>query len=164
MTGLRSFDFAQAWVGMLVMLSLVMGHPGAAAAPRDERPSTDQEESAFRSFMKGSGIYSEQDYLQPGDWDEPSRWTVLQKLGRGLSNTVTGWLEIPMRLQQRYRPDDPVTSICTASLMGIARGVARTGVGLFETVTFLVAIPEDYQPILPPLGYFQGRGTRQPTY
>lgn len=76
------------------------------------------------------------------------------KLGRGLANSVTGWLEIPLTIQKRYQRDDTGTSMFIGTAMGLVRGILRTGVGLYETVTFWLPYPEEFAPILPSLEYF----------
>lgn len=85
------------------------------------------------------------------------------KLGRGVSNLVAGWLELPETVRRRYAPEDAAASIGTGIAFGLLRSVARTGVGLYETVTFPIPLPKHYHPILPPLESFQrGEGSRVP--
>ena len=77
------------------------------------------------------------------------------KLGRGLSNFLLGWLEIPLNVGKRYTASDTVGSTLGGVAIGAFKGAIRTGIGLYETVTFLVPYPEHYAPILPTLEYFQ---------
>jgi len=85
------------------------------------------------------------------------------KLGRGAANTLFGWLEIPETIHERYTPDDVGTGFFTGLGIGILKGLVRTGIGLYETVTFFLPYPEGFAPLLPPLGYFQqGRRERLP--
>ena len=84
-----------------------------------------------------------------------TRYPVFAKLGRGVSNLLGGWLEIPATMHAWYSKQDTAGSLIGGSVHGLLRGVARTAVGAFETVTFLLPIPRDYAPILPTLGYFQ---------
>jgi len=87
---------------------------------------------------------------------------ALEKLGRGLSNVAGGWLEIPLNIGTRYAPDNTAASLFTGTIYGILKGIVRTGVGAYETLTFFLPIPEDFAPILPILPYFQRTTKRQP--
>ena len=84
------------------------------------------------------------------------------KLGRGVSNFLLGWLEIPLNVQKRYTPTDTVGSGLAGAAVGIFKGAVRTGVGLYETVTFFLPLPERFEPILPTLEYFQKHTKRKP--
>ena len=79
------------------------------------------------------------------------------KLGRGVSNVLAGWLEVPETIRRRYSPDDVGSSIATGVAVGVLRTIMRTGVGLYETLTCPLPIPQCYRPILPPLDSFQRR-------
>jgi putative exosortase-associated protein (TIGR04073 family) len=79
---------------------------------------------------------------------------ILDKLGRGVSNALFGWLEIPATMGQRFDERNTGGSLVAGFAYGIVRGLIRTGVGVYETVTFPMPIPEHYAPILPTLAYF----------
>ena len=83
----------------------------------------------------------------------------LTKLGRGLSNLTFGWLEVPQNLDKGYeqRPDDVATGLFTGAVAGLGKTVQRMGVGAYETLTFWLPAPAEYEPILPPLKYFTQR-------
>ena len=85
----------------------------------------------------------------------PGRYPVFAKLGRGVSNALGGWLEIPATAHAWYSQRDTAGSLIGGTVHGVVRGIGRTAVGLFETATFLLPIPAGYAPIVPPLGYFQ---------
>ena len=87
---------------------------------------------------------------------------ALNKLGRGVSNALGGWLEVPLNIQQRYVEDDTAESLFTGLAYGLVKGVVRTGVGVYEAVTCFLPYPEEYAPILPVLGYFKKKEGRQP--
>lgn len=80
---------------------------------------------------------------------------ALNKLGRGVGNALGGWMEIPLNVGTRYSPSDSGSSFFTGLGYGIVKGVARTAVGLYETVTFFLPYPEDFAPILPTLEYYK---------
>ena len=87
---------------------------------------------------------------------------AFDKLGRGLSNALGGWLEIPLNVGKRYSTSDTGASFFTGLAHGVFKGVVRTGVGLYETATFFLPYPENYAPILPTLEYFQHQTKRKP--
>lgn len=87
---------------------------------------------------------------------------VFEKGGRGLSNVLGGWLEIPLNIDKRYSKSDVVGSTLTGAAVGVFKGLVRTGVGLYETVTFFLPYPENFAPILPTLEYFQKTPKRKP--
>ena len=80
------------------------------------------------------------------------------KLGRGLGNVFTGWLELPLNIQRYMGPHDQATGLFTGIVVGLVRAVGRTGAGVYETATFFLPYPEHYEPILPPLEYFTEEG------
>lgn len=80
---------------------------------------------------------------------------ALHKLGRGAANFTMGWLEIPLGIHQHKSPHDTGGSFFTGLAYGIVKGAARTGVGLFEVVTFWFPYPDDFAPVLPTLEYFR---------
>ena len=88
-------------------------------------------------------------------------YPAFDKLGRGVTNALGGWLEIPLNIQQRYRREDMLTSGVAGAMTGLVRGLVRTGVGVYETATFFLPLPENFAPILPTLPYFN-RATKRP--
>ena len=84
------------------------------------------------------------------------------KLGRGVANAFVGWVELPWNINARYSSTDPIASACTGAAYGLVKGLVRTGVGVYEAVTFFLPYPENFAPILPPLEYFQRNRTSKP--
>jgi putative exosortase-associated protein (TIGR04073 family) len=73
------------------------------------------------------------------------------KAFRGVSNTVLGLVtEIPRTMYYDSRTDGPTYGLTVGFLEGIALGLGRTAVGVFELVTFPIPFPRDYEPILNP--------------
>lgn len=79
------------------------------------------------------------------------------KLCRGVFNILTGWGEIPRQM---------IVSGCDKGWwavlpVGIPSGaimtVARTGVGVFETVFFMAPINDSYGPVMNPAFVWQKR-------
>jgi putative exosortase-associated protein (TIGR04073 family) len=82
------------------------------------------------------------------------------KLGRGLSNIAGGWLEVPANVGLYRSSRDTGGSFFTGLTYGLVRGVARTGVGFYETVTFPIPFPKCFAPILPTLPYYRKTPSR----
>ena len=89
---------------------------------------------------------------------------AFEKLGRGAANFLTGWMEVPLNIGYRYTPRDAATSMFTGAALGVMKGFVRTGVGLYEVVTFFLPYPENYAPILPTLDYFKRDQKREPLF
>ena len=87
---------------------------------------------------------------------------AFQKGGRGISNALGGWMEVPLNIHQRYSKSDTAGSMFTGLAYGLFKGAVRTGVGIYEVVTFFLPYPEDFRPILPPLKYYQKEPKRPP--
>lgn len=75
---------------------------------------------------------------------------MFHKLGRGIVNVLTCWVEIPRQISQDWQETDPVTGLVTGTVKGVGWGFARLASGVYETVTFPLPVPPDYQPLLLP--------------
>ena len=127
----------------LLMLGCVVGLmvPAATSATASRRdPGLDR----IDQFMQRHNMHPE-----------------LAKLGRGASNFTMGWLEIPLNIHKHKSKRDTVGSFFTGLFTGVARGVGRTGIGLYEMVTCFLPYPDDFAPILPTLDYFQKDTARE---
>lgn len=61
----------------------------------------------------------------------------LTKLGRGVSNILFGWAEIPVTFDQKYKEGKPLAYLLgVVPVLGGARAVMRTSTGVFEMVSF----------------------------
>ncbi|MBW7865751.1 MAG: exosortase system-associated protein, TIGR04073 family [Candidatus Hydrogenedens sp.] len=76
----------------------------------------------------------------------------LTKLGRGLSNVMLGWAEIPMTFDKNLKKGKPLGYLIgVAPVLGTARAVMRTGTGVFEASTFPFTDKDvNYDAILEP--------------
>lgn len=72
------------------------------------------------------------------------------KLGRGLANTLTGWVELPKNIYSTSVEDNPLAGITLGLAKGAGMTLVRTGAGIFEIATFPFPLPEDYKAILEP--------------
>lgn len=86
-----------------------------------------------------------------------------KKLGRGINNlTEFARLgEISRSVEQTFLWDGPQSAYTTGLIRGINRSLVRTGVGLYEVVTF--PIPS-YDPVLRPGGPILHDASVNPTY
>ena len=78
---------------------------------------------------------------------------VFEKLARGVGNLFLGFLEIPLAFHERFSERNTIDSTLSSIAIGTFKGAVRTGVGIYETITFLLPYPEHYAPILPTLDY-----------
>ena len=128
-------------IGAAALLAVgALTAPAQAATPElfPNPPSTTKAADPAEAFMLKHNLYH-----------------AAAKLGRGVANVLTGWVEIPIQMQNYYVPNDTGTSLFTGAAVGLARGVIRTGVGAYETVTFFLPYPEGFAPILPPLEHIR---------
>ncbi len=73
-----------------------------------------------------------------------------KKLGRGLANILTGWIELPKNIYDVSVEDNPLAGLTIGLAKGVGMTIVRTGAGVYEVVTFPFPIPEDYGPVLEP--------------
>jgi putative exosortase-associated protein (TIGR04073 family) len=85
------------------------------------------------------------------EYREQSAFGKMQgKLGRGLSNMTTGFVEIPKNVSREWRKSDPVTGVIVGGVKGVGWAATRFAVGAFDTVTFPVPVPGNYEPLMQP--------------
>lgn len=75
---------------------------------------------------------------------------AMMKLGRGAINLITGWVEIPRRMDETSKRSGLGTGLTWGLLRGMGHGFVRTAGGAYEVVTFPFPAPPDYQPIMRP--------------
>lgn len=75
---------------------------------------------------------------------------ITHKLFRGVANILTGWIEIPKNMYDDMVEVSPWYGWLTGLFKGLGYGIARTGTGVWDTVTFLFPIPSDYEPVWEP--------------
>ena len=72
-----------------------------------------------------------------------------RKLGRGLSNMVFGWSEIPVTITTINTNEGNSAAAGYGVARGVGRGFARFGVGLYEALLWPIPVYKGYMPILP---------------
>lgn len=75
---------------------------------------------------------------------------MFKKLGRGVVNILTGWMEVPKHMAKRWRQYDPITGIIVGGVEGFGWAFCRTLTGAYDVISFPFAVPKDYQPLMQP--------------
>ncbi len=60
------------------------------------------------------------------------------KLARGGVNLLAGWLEFPKQIYLVSKDENPYIGLTYGFVKGLYEGIARTGMGIFETVTCVI--------------------------
>ena len=76
--------------------------------------------------------------------------TPIRKFGRGVANLITSPFEIPKSIQEKLYDEGPVAALTYGLFDGIYKFVLRGVVGVYETVSFPIPFPTDYEPIVEP--------------
>lgn len=75
---------------------------------------------------------------------------MLHKLGRGITNVLTCWVEVPRQVATEWEARDPISGLVLGTIKGVGWGFARFATGVYETFTFPLPIPEGYKPLIEP--------------
>ncbi len=84
---------------------------------------------------------------------------ALTKFTRGFINIVTGWVEIPKRVQETSQTSGAAAGFTWGILRGIGHGFVRTAGGFYEFFTFPFPAPPGYEPIIQPEYVFTSEAT-----
>lgn len=68
----------------------------------------------------------------------------IHKFGRGVVNVLTGWIELPKQIHLGKTEDNPMTGVPIGLGKGVALTLLRTGIGLYEAVTFPLPYPHGF--------------------
>ena len=72
------------------------------------------------------------------------------KLTRGFVNIITGWVEVPKRIQETSQTSGAAAGFTWGLLRGIGHGFIRTAAGAYEFFTFPFPAPPGYEPVIRP--------------
>ncbi|MBI5686570.1 MAG: exosortase system-associated protein, TIGR04073 family [Verrucomicrobia bacterium] len=75
---------------------------------------------------------------------------ALRRFGRGLSNLVWGWTDVPLTMHQEDAMNGPAAAVTYGVVKGVAKLVSRTAVGVYEAGFFYLPFPDAYWPIIKP--------------
>ena len=88
--------------------------------------------------------------------DIPPAAQPLRKLSRGLANGFGGILAIPATIAAVGQEQGPLAGLTWGLFVGIGVAITRTAVGIAETLTFPLPLPQiGYEPLLEPEFLFQ---------
>ena len=79
-------------------------------------------------------------------WMGGSAWAQdpIHKMGRGVVNILTGWIELPKQISLGKEEENPVVGIGKGVLKGAGLTLLRAGIGIYEAVTFPIPYPRDF--------------------
>jgi putative exosortase-associated protein (TIGR04073 family) len=75
---------------------------------------------------------------------------MMHKLGRGVVNVFTCWVEVPRNIAIEWEKTDPATGLVLGTVKGFGWGFSRLATGFYDAFTFPFPVPENYQPMLDP--------------
>ena len=68
----------------------------------------------------------------------------IHKVGRGLVNVLTGWIELPKQVALGKQEENPLVGMSMGLVKGAGLTILRGGVGIFEVLTFPLPYPKDF--------------------
>lgn len=68
----------------------------------------------------------------------------IHKMGRGLGNVLTCWIELPKNVHLGMQEENPFFGVGWGVVKGAGLTLTRLAVGTYEAVTFPVPYPKDY--------------------
>jgi len=74
----------------------------------------------------------------------------LRKLGRGLANVATGWVELPAEIGRKTVEKGDIAGVFVAPFTGTLKALGRTLAGVYDTATFFMPLPAGYAPLIEP--------------
>lgn len=103
-------------------------------------------------FLQSAPIIA-QTYLPEDEIPRPTALgNSMTKLGRGLSNILFCWAEIPVTFDRKLKDGKPLAYLlAVVPVLGTTKAVMRAGTGIYEVFTFPSSGKNnDYGPILEP--------------
>jgi putative exosortase-associated protein (TIGR04073 family) len=89
---------------------------------------------------------------------DPMATGIQHKFFRGVSNAITGWIEIPKQLYLGTTQGPPVLGTLQGVFEGVGMSLVRTTAGLYDVATFPIPFPWDYAPLFKPEYVWQEEG------
>ena len=75
---------------------------------------------------------------------------AFRKLLRGVVNVLTGWVEVPKRINETSETSGAGAGFTFGFVRGVGYGFIRTVGGAYEVATFPFPAPPDYRPVMRP--------------
>ena len=82
-----------------------------------------------------------------------------EKISRGAVNIISGPLELGKAVTEKTEEGGFIEGIVYGGFAGIGEAIRRTGIGIYEVVTFPFPLPKNYEPIIEEPIFW--KGTRQ---
>lgn len=93
-------------------------------------------------------------WINSNNYGDNNLLLALDKLGRGVTNTAFGVVEIPKQTVKRAIDTGCSSNYISGFLVGIGYFVLRELAGIYEILTFPIPVPGHYAPVMDPLlGY-----------
>ena len=122
---------------------------GTSAATTTEASSSSSMEAAEAEAPDAS-----ERTAQHPTWFAANGRASFNKLSRGIANVITGWVEIPKRVDETTRRSGAGVGFTWGLLRGLGYGFVRTLAGAYEVVTFPFPAPPEYRPVMHPTFVF----------
>lgn len=76
----------------------------------------------------------------------PSAWAQdpIHKMGRGVVNLMTGWLEVPKQMHRGRLDENALMGLGRGFMRGAGLTLLRGGLGIYETITFPFPYPKEF--------------------
>lgn len=103
--------------------------------------------------MLAGSVAHAQSYDPDQDLPQPTKFQKrLEKMGRGLSNVLFGWAELPLQWHNGVEMQRPLTEILvTDTIKGTTKVFMRMGIGVYEFFTFYWDTADsNYEAVLEP--------------
>ena len=102
-------------------------------------------------FLSTAGSVRAYDY-SPADMSRTNPTARAgRKLGRGVSNVLLGWVEVPRGIEAVGKESGFAAGTTWGVLQGAGSALLRTGAGIFEIATFPFPVPsKDGDPLVEP--------------
>jgi len=81
---------------------------------------------------------------------------MVRKLARGIANIATGFFEIPVQMMKETRETGDISGFFVGGAKGMLNAICRISTGLYETVSFPIPLPADYDVIFEPEFLIEG--------
>ena len=79
-------------------------------------------------------------------WASQPVWAQdpIHKMGRGVVNALTGWIELPKQVHLGSQEANPLRGMGRGLIKGAELTILRSGLGVYEAVTFPLPYPKDF--------------------
>ena len=130
-----------------------MKREGVSLSTREKSATRLVVAALITAMCIGSGVALAQSYDPDQTIPKPTKLQMrLNKLGRGVTNILFGWAEIPLTFDKKLKQGRSLSYLLGAvPVLGTAKAVMRTGAGVYEVLTFPATKKGlNYGPILEP--------------